>query len=309
MSAKGKKGIQTQLSYPPEKQSSIAKCAAGNNVMSYEYLMNTGLTREEAEAIIKEKNNKGLKTKRDSGFFEDPANNPYSKAYWIKRGMTPEEAQAKVNSRNLWCNSDLGYHNPATKEFWFERDGNIDGYIRLKEKSKYNASLEGYKEKYGEEEGTRRFLEVKSKRITRLTKHSKESSVIFKKLYKELRKLGYTRDQLIFGINDGELFLKDQERSSIYYFDFCVGNAIIEYNGFTWHPRKSMMTKDAYANWKNPFLKERSPTAEQMEEKDARKVYIANKMGYSVLEIWDFEVKESLEATIKRCLEFIHEKA
>ena len=51
------------------------------------------------------------------------------------------------------------------------------------------------------------------------------------------------------------------------------------------------------------------PRASDIEDKDQKKIYMAEKLGYNVLEIWDFEVKSNKDAILTKCLEFINEEA
>lgn len=304
---KGKRSFNSSmLSANP---SPLALAKLGKNPQSYKTLMASGLSYEDAKTLLSNKGKKSAATLKDKGWFDDPSNNPFSKSFWIKRGLTEAEAQLKVNARNFWVTDKE--NNPGKLKYWVNVYGVETGTKLFNEKlarAKKSNTLGGRIERYGEEEGTRRHNEaISNRKCGTCGIHSKESMKFFKLLYKKLRLSGYKRHEILFGLNGGEHSIFDPDTNCKFWYDYVVGNSIIEYNGFLWHPRKEFMTADEFVNWRNPFLGEKSPTAAEIEAKDKLKIDIATKHGYNVLEIWDFEVKSDIDTVINKCMEFINE--
>ena len=300
---KGAKSFSTALSNGGS--SPVAKAAMGKNPFSYDELISSGMSLSEASEYLKNKGVKSSNTLREKGWYDDVSNNPFSKAFWLKRGLSDAEAQEKVNSRNFWVTGDLP--NPGKKEYWESKDDGIELWESKIRRAAHSNTLAGRIGKYGEEEGALRHSEAVANRKFGSSIHSKEATRFFVCLYKALRKRGIQRSSILFSLSSGELKLTDSKKN--YFYDFCVGNKIIEYNGRLWHPRRNMMSEHEYESWRNPFYGDSGPRASDIEDKDQKKIYMAEKLGYNVLEIWDFEVKSNKDAILTKCMRFIYEKA
>ena len=79
-------------------------------------------------------------------------------------------------------------------------------------------------------------------------------------------------------------------------------NLIIEFNGVLWHPRRGMMSEEKYKQWKMPYASNAGVTASEKEAKDMRKLDLARRLGYNVLEVWDFDTTSD---NIMKCLDEI----
>jgi hypothetical protein len=125
---------------------------------------------------------------------------------------------------------------------------------------------------------------------------SKESLGIFEPLVKfliENHNIQY--EDIYLGKYDrNEFFLRDG--NEIFFYDFTIRSKkiIIEYNGVTFHP------KNENSEWINPFNNENAKTAFQRQK---RKIELAEKNGFKVLELWSDET-----GNIEKCIKFIKNK-
>jgi hypothetical protein len=252
-----------------------------NNPYSAAYWIKHGLTPEEAKIKLKSKGKRSSQTKRDAGFYDDKSNNPYSTEFGVKQGLTAEEAALRIRRKN---------HNCA--EFW-----EVRGYstAEAEQKAKESAgtnSLPSKIARHGEQEGTKRYTETRAKlsdswspssAIGRRFGSSKQANVLFLRLYRIVRRLGYMRDDVMCKLNRGELYLRDGP--SIMFYDFCLKplKLIIEFNGEHVHPNKQLLSGEAWGRWKHAFSKK---SADEVLQFDEHKVYIAEQSGYNVLTIW-----------------------
>lgn len=122
---------------------------------------------------------------------------------------------------------------------------------------------------------------------------SKESLEIFEPLIKILiEKYNIQLEDIYLGKdNKNEFFLRDG--NEIFFYDLTIRSKkiIIEYNGVTFHP------KNENSKWINPFNNEDAKTAFQRQK---RKIELAEKNGFKVLELWSDET-----GNIEKCIKFI----
>lgn len=224
-----------------------------NNPFSKEYWKKRGLTEEEAQSKVNQRN-----------FWCEESNsefkNPGTIKYYIQK-------YGEINGPEL-----------------FKEKQARSGYYR---------SLAGLIERYGEEEAKSRFYDLYSREgINASGSRSYEARHFFLRLYKRLRKAGYARQDIQFGANGSrEYTIRDDNLKKYNRYDFCVisKKLIIEYNGSIWHPRKERLTEYQYTNWKMPWHPEIS--AEEKELKDLNKLKFAQDRGYDIIEIWDTDDK------------------
>lgn len=275
-------------------------------------LIQEGKTEEEAKLILAEKRQ---------------SESHFCLTFWINRGYSEAEATLLIsdiqskNGKTYWNNvdkdSDEYKQSRSNKiEYWIAK-----GYSEEEAKEKLSErqrtfSLEKCIERYGKEEGTRiwkerqvkwqntlqardDYEEIKLKRISafQYRSASKESLNIFVPLYKWLRRRGYERNDILFGI-DGSRELLFSSNGKTYLFDFTIKSLslIIEYNGIAFHPKSKTDENNSFALHKRMTISEKW-------EIDRKKIKTAEEAGYSVLEIWSDE-NELLE----KCKRFIKTK-
>lgn len=127
-----------------------------------------------------------------------------------------------------------------------------------------------------------------------ICKASKESLNIFEPLIEILiEKYSIKYEDIYLGKdNKNEFFLKNG--NEIFFYDFTIRSKkiIIEYNGVAFHP------KNENSEWINPFNNEDAKTAF---ERQRRKIELAEKNGFKVLELWSDET-----GNIEKCIKFIN---
>lgn len=221
-----------------------------NNPFSKEYWIKQGLS--EAAAIVKVNSRAGktANTKREAGFYDDPANNPYSYEFGIKQGLTPEEAQARINSKNHNC-----------PEYWVKRGSTEEEAIELARKSANTASAQ---------------------KTGRRNLSSKQADQLFSRLYKFIRRLGYTRGDVQCELNRGELVIRYD--GGFYCYDFVIHplKIIIEFNGYHVHPNPDMSVCK-WDEWMHLYSKK---SADEVSARDAHKLGLAEQAGYKTLVVW-----------------------
>lgn len=226
-----------------------------------------------------------------------------TKSYWIERGYTEEEAILKVKDEARRIGLE-GYKNRKypkkgehakklkySKSYWIER-----GYTEEEAKELQKpyllpmlASLEGFEYRHENKEEAKELYDKRlKKRLKTMVdrygstivscKTSKESLKFFYKLYKKLRKSGFEKNDIMWGISGSREFATRYDDRN-YMYDFCIlsKKIIIEYNNTFWHFHEDY-------DFNNPFLDKTDVI-----QKDLLKKYIVEKMGFKIYYVWNFE--------------------
>lgn len=180
--------------------------------------------------------------------------------------------------------------------------GEEEGIIEYNKISNLLSSLnkkEYYIEKYGESEGIIRW---ERKINSGFLKASKESLEIFEPLTNYLLNKGVSIDDILYGVN-GSCEYKIEDGEKFYSYDYTIlsKKIIIEFNGTHVHPSKELLGE----NWDSWRCLWSGETADQKHSQDMEKLKIAEKHGFTVIEIWDYEDKtEALE----KCMKLVEER-
>jgi very-short-patch-repair endonuclease len=193
-------------------------------------------------------------------------------------------------------------YNPLCLEYWL-KENNIkiakekhDEYIKST-----RTNREGFSIRHGQENSEILFNSwVENRRNTWIKIHgttvpmgartSKESIKCFIPLYKNIRKMGFSRNDILWGIKGSKEFAHNSKEIGNVFYDFTIKSIkyIIEYNGSLWHSHPDFEYKG--------FL-----DVDKIIEKDYIKKKILEDKGYKIRYIWDFEDKN------KRCAEILDE--
>jgi G:T-mismatch repair DNA endonuclease (very short patch repair protein) len=212
-------------------------------------------------------NSEKLKKKKEEKpeLFEDVGWN--QKKYWIKKGMSEEESIRKISE--------------LQKTF----------------------TLESCIEKYGKEEGKKKWLDRQEKwkakvfnEFTNIARGTSKMSSDF-------------INDLINRINFNGTFLYDKEekfincpqknRSFKYDFTYTERKKIIEINGDFWHCNPEIFKDDSQIH------KVTNKSVKDIREMDIYKIKLAEKHGYSVFCIWESDIRKKREESLNKCLEFL----
>lgn len=198
-----------------------------------------------------------------------------------------------------WTEDQFNEYNlsrASTKENFIARHGEDEGTRRWKEycdRQAYTTTLEYFIEKYGEEEGRSKYDAFNDARLTVGGRDgiSEMELDFFEWLFDNVAGSGMgMRSQHLIG-ND-QVMLK---------FDAAWPNKrkALEFNGTNWHADPSRYTADQVI----PFVNQ---TAQEIWNKDAAKIKLAEEAGYSVFVVWqrEFERKHLHADLLKRLQEW-----
>ena len=224
-----------------------------------------------------------------------------------KNGQTLEEFQDRYGI-------DAGY------KLWKKRiDGrkytlSLDGFIEkfgadigkdMREKyclSNNKTSLKSFISRYGEKEGTIRYVSMKEKLIKYLKNspcYSKMSQKLFESVYQEIK---YKEDVKYALRNDEAYFLINENFCIGMSVDFKCGNSIIEFYGDYWHANPRKYNSDSILHHPNNHI-----CANDIWELDKKKVDWLLKRGYSVKIVWEYDYLHNEKQTVDECIKFINE--
>ena len=237
---------------------------------------------------------------------------PFSKSFKKYEGMTDEEKEKQIRE---YTQCDRDDRNDNQVKYWIKK-----GYSEEEAKQKVSErqrtfTLEKCIEKYGEEEGTKRYIERQKNWSAKVEEqyqqglfskipHS-QNSCIYSKFEKDI--VDSIIESLDIDINDIYCYKTSQFRlentnedckNKIFSYDLTIGNKIIEFNGDFWHMNPDMYDSDYVHPYSNL-------SAEEKWEIDEIKLNCAFQNGYEVLTIWEQEYNENKEATIQKCVEFL----
>ncbi len=194
--------------------------------------------------------------------------------YWIKRGYTEIESIGLVKN-----NQDTLSLKSHIKRLGFPYG--VYGYIKKSKNIIKTSLILDVLGSCDEENVFFDTLEKKEKEYRDSTFYaSKESLLYFKAFYRALHKkfdvsIGYGRNKELKLYRDDGRF---------YRYDFAIQDKklIIEFNGVGYHPN-TQWSKIKWDAWKTPHT---NICANEKQILDQKKIDIAKKNGYDILEIW-----------------------
>jgi hypothetical protein len=298
------------------------------NRLCEEYWINKGYTKEEAineiskqqqksSKCVKTYHGKSKKMLKEKGYSDGEIKRicltPTNIDFWVNKGYSENESKDIISKNQTEAVKQVDFETrliPSNIEYWVNK-----GYS--KEDAKQNVSehqstfsLEKCIAKYGEEEGKKRFTERQNKWLKSLLTngnmvigYSKISQDLF---YKILEKYDISdRDKVYFATHNSE-FKLDKKEGGVWLYDFTdvKNKKIIEFHGDMYHgnPKK-------YNSLDNPHPFRKNITAQEMWDKDKRKLDVAIEEGFEVLVIWDSEYRwGNKQEIIDRCIDFLNKK-
>lgn len=249
-----------------------------------EYWTERGKNQDEAKEEVKK-----FQTKNSRRMVENLEKNPekYSARtwsqykYWLeKHGLSEVDAKNKV--------SEL--QNTVNLSKLMEKHGDFEGrerYDRICKNLGRSHTIEGYIERYGEENGRKEYNKTMEKKALG-TPTSKESLKFFIPIYKQIRKY-ISKEDIFWGISGSkEYFLWDSENSKIFFYDFTIlsKKIIIEYHGKRWHPNPSW-DLEKWEKWELFGV-----NANEKRYLDMYKNSVAEKKGFTVIEVFSDLIEE-----------------
>jgi very-short-patch-repair endonuclease len=260
--------------------------------------------------LEKENPNTGKKFTEQEAEYKVRSQRPINSEYWIEKGYSEEEsiklALDKKDSNNKSGakasrnRSGLSIRKSSKRcaEYWIERGKTKEEAIEEVKKSQSTFSLEKCILKFGEEEGTKKWQKRQDKWIKTLNSKPQEE------------KDRINRSKVAFGgISKAEKFimskiidiipeLQVQYNIGNYICDFVLNKNAVEYFGDYWHcnPKK----------YKPKFINKVSGlSAEEIWEKDKKRIKVYEENGFTVKIIWEDDFKKNPEKIILDILSFL----
>lgn len=110
------------------------------------------------------------------------------------------------------------------------------------------------------------------------------------------------REYLYFATKNEEYRL-EKEKGGIWLYDFVdlKNKKMIEYNGDQYHANPSLYEANDYPH---PFRK--NITAQEIWNKDERKMKVAEEKGFQILTIWDSEYRRNKQNVLDKCKNYLN---
>jgi len=298
------------------------------NPLCVEYWLKKGYSEEEGKKSISEtqsknsklvKNNRG-KSKdmlREKGYSEEEITEicltPATIRFWVKKGYSEEEAKELVSENAKYAAKHVDYDKMLINtrlDYWINKGYTEEEGIKLRAERQSTFTLQKCIDRYGEEEGKKRFSDRQIKWQKSLSSGGNLKigySRISQKLFYEILDFYNVseRDKIFFATHNKEYIL-EKENGGVWLYDFVdtINKKIIEFNGDMYHgnPKK-------YKSSDNPHPFRKNVTAQEIWDKDKLKIDVAIKNGFEVLVIWDSEYRyDNKSETINKCLDFLNKK-
>lgn len=222
---------------------------------------------------------------------------------WKESCMSTEENFIKRHGEQLgkqkW--QEFKDKSKSTKENFIRRHGEVEGLKRYKLCCMRSANTkENFIRVHGITKGTEKWNNYKNSNAG--YKASKESMEFFKPLTENLLNRGLELEDLWFGGNESIEF-KIENNDKVYAYDYTILplKIIFEYNGNHIHPSKELLGEN-WNLWKCAWTGE---SADEKHNIDLLKKQVAEKEGFIVLEIWDYEDKTE---ALRKCIKLIEER-
>jgi hypothetical protein len=288
---------------------------------SLEFRMKVFGQTEEEYLIWKSQLSEKLRIQTAEGFArarqEDPdfdkKNSKYCKEFWMNKGHSEEESvelaynetQKNRNKLKEIRKEDPDYQKGkswSSYKYWMERGMDEKSAKEHVKKAQATFTLEKCIEKYGEEEGRKKWQERQEKwmKSNKKTNFSKASQNLFWKLVE--RQPSLANESIFATNNQGQ---KDDSgknhemtltlESIAIKPDFIVMSTkkIIEFDGHYWH---SDAARKTYGSTRIS-----NPAREKKKEEEI------SKSGYKLLRVGEMEFRENPETIIEKCLQFLNE--
>ena len=225
---------------------------------------------------------------------------PFSDSFIGYIGMDSSEIKKRKYAAGKY---DKIGRNQNQKEYWLKRGYSESDAIAEVKKHINTFSLEKCIEKYGLEDGYKRWKDRQEKwQSTLRSKPIEEQERInHNKVYKNGPKSGVESEFLNKLSTDISKHNKYLQNLGV-IVDFIQDNKIIEFYGDYWHcnPKQKRFVESYY----HPYLK---MTAKEKWEFDENRINKLKNSGYDVKIVWESDYKEDKDSVINDCKKFLGE--
>jgi hypothetical protein len=298
------------------------------NRLCEEYWVNKGYSKEEAKLEISKQqkksskcvkiyHGKSKKMLREKGYTEEEIKRicltPVNIQFWVNKGFSENDAKNIISKNQSKVAKQVDFEKrliPSNTEYWVNKGFSKEEAKQNVSEHQTTFSLEKCLDKYGEEEGKKRFTERQNKWLNSLLTngnmvigYSKISQELF---YKLLEYYSVNdRDKIYFATHNKE-FKLDRKEGGVWLYDFTdtINKRIIEFHGDMFHGNPKKYKRDDYPH---PFRK--NITSQEIWDKDNRKLDVAIEKGFEVLVIWDSEYRwGNKQEIIDKCIGYLNKK-
>jgi hypothetical protein len=283
------------------------------NRLSIKSWVNKGYTEEEAKEIISEiqsKNslmvkNRFIASKENllkSGYTEEQIKQicltPSNNQFWVNKGYTEEESINKVKVNQINATKYIDYENrllPSNIDYWIERGFTEQQAKKNITERQKTFSLEICIEKYGCEDGLKRFNE---RQIKWLTNYKKSNySKISQRLFWGIVETDPTiKNNDIYFATYNKGVIGDSNKNNEYRLS--LNNGVILPDFFDLNSKKIIEFDGTYYHRITP--------ENSLREEKRNKMIIES--GYEVLHISEHDFKKNKEEVINKCIKFLKDK-
>lgn len=228
-----------------------------------------------------------------------------------KYGMTIEEFNEYNKSRAVTLKNCVKRHgvdkgteiyqnyikkqrkNGCQLEYFIEKYGKDDGLMRYNQVCSHKAlTLENFQRKYGREEGYEKYQNYVN------GKSAGWVSFVSQRLFWKLP----MHENVYFHEYNHEFGLMDIKNKTYYKYDYVdtINKKCIEFNGDFWHLNPKIYDKTD----RNAV----DMVAEDVWERDARKIELISSLGYDVMVVWESDFYDDSRKVIEKCMEFLSDK-
>jgi hypothetical protein len=244
----------------------------------------------------------------------------YSITKFITQGHSSDEAERlykqaslRVSAKNKKWAETQKTNNP---EYWNSRSetqlqywinkGYTENEAKLILKDRQTTfSLEKCIKKYGEVEGTKKWVERQEKWKAKVFNETTylgggRSYIASNFIDKLIETLKPKNLDVLFG--NKEKHIRDKNNKITYKYDFTYlpAKKIIEFNGDYWHCNPQFYKPDYYHKIKKM-------TAQQIWEYDRVKIKLAEQYGYNIMIVTEYEWVKNPELVLNNCLNFLND--
>lgn len=233
----------------------------------------------------------------------DPLTGNFYTGERLKEKISEHNRKAGLAAAEKLRNGE--YLTVFQKQFWINKGYSEEDAAQEVYKMMFHNDLKVLIQRYGKEEGTRRYnerittykntcnnksleekLEWNKKKVKVSHKKSKVATHFFQNCLNILKnEYDIILNKVYYDNN--EFYIYDEKMHKIYFYDFCVKdlNIIIEFNGIMYHP-KPYWSEEKLNSWKSLYFQ--ISGVEQL-KKDQRKEFIARNNGFIFLTVWEDE--------------------
>jgi len=198
----------------------------------------------------------------------------------------------------------------TTLKYYLDKGHSMEESKKLLKERQTTFSLDKCIEKYGQEDGYKRWIERQEKWQKNLLEngnikcgHSKISQELFYELLKNYDINKSDMSNIYFATKNKEYFISKKD-TGFFIYDFVDLNRkkIIEFNGDLYHANPEIFEENDYPH---PYYGKNGPSALETWNKDVVKLNVAREKGFDILIVWDSEYRKDKKETIKKCLNFL----